>query len=682
MTSTQHTSGKRLTPARFVALALIALVTAVLGAMHFSAGASPVKVPPGAKAGQLTLHSCMYKTEAGNEAADCGTLVVPENRTDPHSRLIALPVTRIRAHSAHPGAPVFYMQGGPGITNMVFPMASRFTPNHDVVLVGYRGIDSSTKLDCPEVTSALTGVSDLISTKTLTAEAAAYKACADRLTREGVDLRGYNSVERVDDFEAARKAFGYGPINLISESAGTRTAMIYAWRYPHSINRSVMLGVNPPGHYLYDGAVTDQQIQHYSDLCATDASCSARSADLAATMKSVSNNLPKRWGPFAIKPGNVRLATFYAMMDTTANANPLTAPAAIHAWQSAADGNSSGLWLQSLFSDLFIPGGMVWGDVPATGQLDDQFANAYYAAGGDHGTTLRNTFTDLLWAGGRLSNAWPQSPEVDQYRTLRPTNVPTLLISGDVDFATPAQFATQMLPTLRNGQQVILHNLGHTPDTWNYDKAGNAKLINTYLDTGRVDRTAIKDRAMSFEQPHTYEQLAVIVVAVLGGLAALSIGGVVLLPLRRRRRGFVGRKTAVFARSVVAPFAALGGWAVAVLLVLTIAPSVPITSQPIVLASMGVPAAIVVYSAWARSDWTPAVRHAGLCAVAGGAALGAWLGLHAGAGLFSAVTAALGASLGANLAVLIRDVAAGTSAPADEATPHEASASAEPVPAM
>jgi hypothetical protein len=69
-----------------------------------------------------------------------------------------------------------------------------------------------------------------------------------------------------------------------------------------------------------------------------------------------------------------------------------------------------------------------------------------------------------------------------------------------------------------------------------------------------------------------------------------------------------------------------------------------------------------------------------LCAVAGGAALGAWLGLHAGAGLFSAVTAAVGASLGANLAVLIRDVVAGTSAPADEATPHEASA--EPVPAM
>ena len=58
---------------------------------------------------------------------------------------------------------MFYMQGGPGITNMDFPMASRFTPSHDVVLVGYRGVDSSTKLNCPEVTSAMTGVSDIVS---------------------------------------------------------------------------------------------------------------------------------------------------------------------------------------------------------------------------------------------------------------------------------------------------------------------------------------------------------------------------------------------------------------------------------------------------------------------------------------------------------------------------------------
>ncbi len=51
---------------------------------------------------QLTLHPCTTTRRTAAIAADCGTLVVPENRADPQSRLIALPVTRIRARSATP----------------------------------------------------------------------------------------------------------------------------------------------------------------------------------------------------------------------------------------------------------------------------------------------------------------------------------------------------------------------------------------------------------------------------------------------------------------------------------------------------------------------------------------------------------------------------------------------------
>ena len=48
----------------------------------------------------------------------------------------------------------------------------------------------------------------------------------------GVDLAGYSIPEEVDDLEAARHALGYHQIDLLSESAGTRIAMIYSWRYP------------------------------------------------------------------------------------------------------------------------------------------------------------------------------------------------------------------------------------------------------------------------------------------------------------------------------------------------------------------------------------------------------------------------------------------------------------------
>ena len=70
--------------------------------------------------------------------------------------------------------------------------------------------------------------------------------------------------------------------------------MIYAWRYPASIHRSVMIGVNPPGHFLWDGRTTDEQIGRYSALCAKDASCSRRTDDLKASMRHTADDIPDR----------------------------------------------------------------------------------------------------------------------------------------------------------------------------------------------------------------------------------------------------------------------------------------------------------------------------------------------------------------------------------------------------
>ena len=119
------------TPARIVALVVIGVVVLALGYIHVSSGDDAVSVPSGAKAGDLILDDCSYATENGSYDADCGTLVVPENRHKADSRLIALPVTRIHARSAHPAEPIFRLQGSPGVTNMAFPAASRFAGRHD-----------------------------------------------------------------------------------------------------------------------------------------------------------------------------------------------------------------------------------------------------------------------------------------------------------------------------------------------------------------------------------------------------------------------------------------------------------------------------------------------------------------------------------------------------------------------
>ena len=284
-TSPNHSTNRKLTPARIVALALIAVLIAGLAYVWAAPGPHRVSVPAHAKAGDLQLHRCTYDTEDGQRAADCGTLVVPENRKDPQSRLIALPVTRIKARSGSSAEPIFRLEGGPGLTNMAFPDASRFADDRDVVLVGYRGVDGSSVLDCPEVTSALKHSTDFLAESSQQAYANAFRSCASRLQRHGVDLAGYSLPERVDDLEAARVALGYGRIDLLSESAGTRTAMIYSWRHPESINRSVMIGANPPGNFLWNPSVTDEQIARYADLCSKDEACRSRTGDLTASVQ-------------------------------------------------------------------------------------------------------------------------------------------------------------------------------------------------------------------------------------------------------------------------------------------------------------------------------------------------------------------------------------------------------------
>src|SRR5205809_1160230 len=418
-------------PARIVALALISLTALGLAYLHFSAGNDSVSVPSGAHAGQLTLHSCHYATEGGSYRADCGTLVVPESRYEAHSRLIALPVTRIRARTAKPGVPIFRLEGGPGLTNMKFKKASRFADDHDVVLVGYRGVDGSSVLDCPEVESALKHSTDFLGEKSFRAYGEAFRSCAHRLTNDGVDLAGYGLAQQVDDLEAARRALGYKRIDLLSESAGTRTAMIYSWRHPKSIHRSVMIGVNPPGNFLWDAKTTDEQIRKYSALCREDDSCRKRSDNLAASIRRAVADIPDHWFFLPIKQGNVRIASFYGLMESSSEAAPLSAPITLSTLLSADHGDASGFWFQSLLADFAFPTSFVWGQIAAAGRADADTAKRHFSSG-DHRSEsiLGDPGTRFIWGGGELADVWPATASENEFDHVRTSKVSTLLIGG------------------------------------------------------------------------------------------------------------------------------------------------------------------------------------------------------------------------------------------------------------
>jgi pimeloyl-ACP methyl ester carboxylesterase len=637
---------------------LIGLAVVGLAYLRFAPGAGSVSVPKGAHAGQLKLHACHYATERGSFTADCGTLVVPENRADPHSRLIALPVTRIRARSAHPGAAIFRLQGGPGITNMAFPDASRFAGKHDVVLVGFRGVDGSSKLDCREVISAREHARDLLSERSYRSVAAGFKACAHRLQKAGVDLAGYTLPERVDDLDAARRALGYERIDLVSESAGTRTAMIYAWRYPKRIHRSVMIGVNPPGHFLWDAKTTGEQVRRYGVLCAKDASCRKRTPDLVASVHSAFEDLPGHFWFLPIKKGDVKAAAFFGLFNATADgAGPIPAPKTIDTLLSAGQGDGSGAWFLSLLAQVAFPRTQVWGDVAAIGRSDASQARRFFASHADRGSVIGSPGNDLVWVGGRLLDAWPASPDENLYTRVRDSSVETLLVGGSLDFATPPQNARrELLPHLPNGHQVVLANLGHADDFWSYQPRASTRLVNTFLDSGRVDTSLYTPNRIDFTPSVSHGAIAEILFAILLSFAALTILSLVWLAFRVHRRGRFGRKASVGLRSLFVVLLGLGGWFIGLLIVLTALPTVPVDDELVASLSVGLPIALGVYFAWVNRDWAGDVKAIGFAAATVGALVGAWLGFNVMEGLFALVTAIVGAIVGANLSLLALDI--------------------------
>jgi pimeloyl-ACP methyl ester carboxylesterase len=648
-----------------------------LAYLRFWYPAAPVSVPPGAHAGQLTLHSCSYSTDNGSYAADCGTLVVPEDRADPRSRLIAVPVIRIRARSPHPLAPIFRLFGGPGLSNMKFPEASRLAARHNVILVGYRGVDGSSVLACPEVTAALENSADLLATATARAYTQAMAACAHRLQHAGVDLAGYTPAEQAADIEAARAALGYPRIDLLSGSAGTRVAMIYAWRYPAHVARSVMVGVNPPGHYLLSGTQVDQGIQRYSALCAHDPSCRARTPNLAATMRYTAAHLPSRWYFLPIQPGNVKVGTIFGLTEETSAAAPENGPMTLDSWISAAHGDPSGMWLLSMLSGLIVPRSFTWGEAASIAMADAHTAQQVFASATGRGQIIGNPQNEFIWGDGGLLHAWPANPGENQYTTVPNSNVPTLLIGGTLDFQTPPQNAAQeLLPHLPNGHQVILPGLGHAKDFWYYEPAASTRLLTTFYATGRVDTSRYTPNTVSFTTPVSQDAIAEYLLATMLGLAALTIAALAWLALRVRKRGEAGRKTSLTVRTVAAPFLGLGGWFAAALTVLTLFPTISLASGLLAILATSAPIALGLYLAWTRCGRDRAGKIQGLLVATAGTLAGGWFGYTATTGLAALLTTIIGAAAAGNLALIALDLyhqpptrPAATAPPATQAVP-------------
>lgn len=253
--------------------------------------------PPGDRAaitavrGAIELQPC--PVPGTDQQMLCGSVEVFENRQDQAGRRITLNVAVLPARSTNPRPdPILYLAGGPGGSATARAAAfstSWMRDERDIVMIDQRGTGGSNPLRCelhggPTDTQGylLNGFDDpnLLGT------------CLRRL-ETFADPSLYTTPIAVDDIDEARLALGYGQVDLLGLSWGSRSALVYLRRHPESVRRAVLSGVVPLAliYPLYHAADSQHSLDLVLDECAHDAACGAAFPYLASELGEVFQRL-------------------------------------------------------------------------------------------------------------------------------------------------------------------------------------------------------------------------------------------------------------------------------------------------------------------------------------------------------------------------------------------------------
>jgi pimeloyl-ACP methyl ester carboxylesterase len=231
--------------------------------------------------------------------ADCGYLIVPEDRTTPKGRTIQLMVARHRAQSPEKRPdPILYLEGGPGdIAELEIDaiIKANFIRNRDIWVVSQRGTWSSNPaLICAASNNFARELLGLrfYSEATKRAHLASTKACRDELTATCANLSAYNSTESVADLADLRKALGITEWNIYANSFGTYTAQTLMRDHPEGIRSVVLDSVLPTSYSIpVNWWNTRYGFDNLFKACAAQPACNAAHPHLEQTFTGLVNKL-------------------------------------------------------------------------------------------------------------------------------------------------------------------------------------------------------------------------------------------------------------------------------------------------------------------------------------------------------------------------------------------------------
>ncbi|MEO7067208.1 MAG: alpha/beta hydrolase [Rhodanobacter sp.] len=433
----------------------------------------PVQPAPPAtwQVGSVTLTACELKTPhtALSTAAWCASFPVPENRADPHSRIIHLKLALLRANAQLASKDMLvFLVGGPGqaATESANTAASVFAPllaHRDVLLVDQRGTGGSNPLTCKDQGADDSSDDDnsFDPAKVRVAVASCLKQLAGR-----ADPRYYTTTVAVQDLEDVRKALGSPQFDLVGVSYGTRVAQQYVRTFPTAVRSVVLDSVVPNSLVLGEdfSKNLEDALRAQFSRCTADPVCKKHFGDpyqtlyqlrdaLRANPHMVSFRDPQTYRTVKRELSEASLATLVRMFAYT----PATAALLPLSIDAAAHGDVGPLLGQAkiLSGDLaeLMGSGMQYSVICS------EDADLLTPRPQDANTILGTHMIDALQA---TCSVWPKGARPTNFHQPLKTDKPMLLLAGQYDPVTPPRYAEEVAKGLSDARVLVLKGQAHS----------------------------------------------------------------------------------------------------------------------------------------------------------------------------------------------------------------------------
>lgn len=420
-------------------------------------------------------------------AAECGTVTVLEDRGRPDGPRIALAVATLwRKNQDLAPDPLLFIQGGPGVTTHLEPEGlevwAKLVSGYDwlggrrLVLFDQRGIGASPIVPVPCAAFDAYAADRVIDHLQPPDDAwlASFrrnaKACWARFRQAGHDPNQLTTAAIAADVADLRHALGYASWNLWGLSYGSRVALTVMRDHPDGVRSVIAEGVMPPEAdpfrrpanlgMAFDALVRDCRADEDCDHAYPD--FEKRFLALADRLDEAPETLPVtladsetvqgRFDGWAFRDLAFQMladgdyARFLPLLVAEAEAGDLQRLARLRRWQS----------LLSEFEQMDVAYpvhvSVVCGDLLPTGE-----------GWADRAAAADRRFADQVWDPGTSGycGSWPvaHAPAGDAAPVT--SAIPTLLISGDFDPATPAAWAEAAARRLANGYSYVFPGRGH-----------------------------------------------------------------------------------------------------------------------------------------------------------------------------------------------------------------------------